>query len=623
VALAFRGLDKEHYDRNYSDWELLKRIAGYFWTKKFHMLVISVSLFLGSLANTFIPVYISKTLDSLKDGITTQEIITVISLLVGLNVLAFLFNFLTQASSGRAIGDVVLKIREDMFDALMKRDMAFYDKTPTGKIVSRVTNDTNDFGNVVSLTANVLSQLLIVVLITYFIAKISLFLTFYTLLIAPIVVLVALAFRKVARQITLQSNRVIAQINKLIQETVTGIFIAKMFRAEKKIYEEFLDVNENSYKINLRRGLILNLLFPILSMITGIGMAFIIYAGGLQAINSVPRFLAAPAELLGITVTPITPGEWYLFVQAINYMVVPLVSVASFWSQFQAGLSASERVFALIDAENTVVQKDNIDPGRLKGRIEFKNVTFHYEDGTKVFEKLNVTINPGETVAIVGHTGAGKSSFAKLIARFYEFQGGKILIDEYDIRTLDLNAYRRQLSYITQEVFLWSGTIEENLKYGYPDVPQEKLNKVLEEVHALDWIKDLPEGLKTHVGERGSRLSMGQRQIIAFARVLLENPSILIMDEATASIDPLTESLVQDATKKLLAGRTSIIIAHRLSTVKHADRILVFKEGKIIEEGNHEELMKQGKHYAELYNTYFRHQSLEYVENLPKIVGED
>ena len=260
-----------------------------------------------------------------------------------------------------------------------------------------------------------------------------------------------------------------------------------------------------------------------------------------------------------------------------------------------------------------MVQTASEPVGRLRGEIVFDKMTFNYSTGrSTVLQDFSLTIPAGETLAIVGHTGAGKSSLVKLLMRFYEFQDGDLLVDGRSIRTLDLSQYRRQLGLVPQAPFLFSGTVAENVKYGRPEATDVEVETAARQLGDGSWLEDLPDGLQTDVGERGARLSLGQRQLVALARVLLQNPAILLLDEATASIDPLTEAHVQDALATVLQNRTSIIIAHRLSTVRAADRIIVLRDGQIIEEGNHDALLAQGGHYAELYTTYFRHQSLEY-----------
>jgi ABC-type multidrug transport system fused ATPase/permease subunit len=301
--------------------------------------------------------------------------------------------------------------------------------------------------------------------------------------------------------------------------------------------------------------------------------------------------------------------------QAVGFFWWPLMNISSFWSQFQDGLSAAERVFALIDADPRVVQEADESVDQLSGAVEFRDLTFAYEGDEIVLPDFSLRISPGETVALVGHTGAGKSSVARLISRFYEFQDGELLIDGHDIRQLDLQEYRRHIGVVPQEPFLFSGTVADNVRYGKPEAGEDEIGQAAKRISEGDWLADLPAGLATDVGERGANLSMGQRQLVALARVLLKDPAIFILDEATASVDPFTEMQIQEGLEAVMSDRTAIVIAHRLSTVKHADRILVMDHGRIIEEGTHDRLMARGGHYAQLYNTYFRHQSLEYVES--------
>jgi ATP-binding cassette subfamily B protein len=307
-------------------------------------------------------------------------------------------------------------------------------------------------------------------------------------------------------------------------------------------------------------------------------------------------------------------GSWYLFMQSLDRFFFPVLNLSSFWTQLQSGLAASERSFALIDAEMKVVQVSQNPVPRLEGEVLFDKVDFSYNEQERVLNQFDLHIKPGENIALVGHTGAGKSSIAKLVARFYEFQSGNLQVDGHDIRTFDLIEFRQQLGIVSQIPFLFSGTVVENIRYAKPDAKDQEILYLAKRIGDGEWLDTLPQGLETEVGERGGRLSMGQRQLVSLLRVLVQRPAIFILDEATASIDPFTEWQIQQGLDLILQDTTSILIAHRLSTVRAADRIIVLDNGKIIEEGNHDRLLSADGHYAGLYNTYFRHQSLAYVE---------
>jgi ATP-binding cassette subfamily B protein len=379
---------------------------------------------------------------------------------------------------------------------------------------------------------------------------------------------------------------------------VTGIRVAKNFRREQGIYDEFLGVNDQSYRTQVKRGMVLASLFPTLQFFIGIGTAALLYAGGYS-----------------VYVGAITAGAWFLFMNSVGEFWFPMTNLSGFWSQFQSALSATERIFALMDARPAIVQLDNLPVSDVRGDIRFEQVDFAYTEKEQVLHGFTLHIRPGESVALVGHTGAGKSSIVKLVTRYYEFQAGRLLVDGRDIRTLDLGSYRRHLGVVSQTPFLFAGTIADNVRYGAPHLTNAEVESICRRIGHGEWLENLPDGIETNVGERGNRLSMGQRQLVVLARMLALDPAILILDEATASVDPFTEAQIQDALALLLKNRTSIAIAHRLSTVKAADRILVLQRGRIIEEASHDDLMRHGGHYAELYSTYFRHQSSEFLEN--------
>lgn len=598
MGFVMDGLDADAYDREYSDRALLRRIITYFRPQRRPMLMVAVAIFAGSLTDTAVPILISRGIDLVVANPATQVMVLLVISILVLSSISWCLNFLRQWLSAVAIGNVTLNIREDAFRATMGHDLSFFDDQSTGKLVSRVSSDTDGFAETVSLTMNLISQLMLVMLMGGVLLVINLQLGLITVAMAPFVAAISLVFRRIARETSLHSRRIMARVNAHIEESISGIAVAKVFRQEKAVHDDFVRINEQAYRVNFRQGIVLNTFFPVFNATAGIGTAVVVYFGGLNTASGA-----------------MSVGDWYLFIQALMFFWFPLTQIASFWSQFQNGLAASERVFGLIDADPRVIQTGDVPADDLQGGFEFRNMHFSYQPGEMVLPDFKLTITPGESIALVGHTGSGKSSIVRLVARFYEFQEGRLLVDGQDIRTFNLASYRRQIGIVPQSPFLFSGTVGENIRYGKPKAREADVLRAVEHIAGGNWLADLPNELNTDVGERGGRLSMGQRQLVALARVMLHDPSVFILDEATASVDPFTEVQIQDGIEAIMQDRTSIVIAHRLYTVQHADRILVLDNGRVIEEGTHQTLLAAGGHYAELYDTYFRHQSLEYVES--------
>jgi ATP-binding cassette, subfamily B, bacterial len=602
------GLETEGYDRQYPDRVLIQRILVYLKPHISSIVLISTMVIISSLLSGLSPIVVSRGLDVVKQTTSNQSqnmafVIAGTVALVG--TISWVSNWVRRRKTAAVVADISIKLATDAFEAAAAHDLSFYDEYSSGRVLSRITSDTRDFSQLITLATDITALFFEAGIITVVMFYTNWQLALLLFVMMPVVLLMGAGFRRLARKVTSDGMRAVANVNATIKESISGIAVAKNFRQEMNIYQDFEDANRNSYRFNLRRGLVLALVIPSVNGIWGIVYGVMIYTGGLS-----------------VTLGLISLGAWYLFILAQDRFVFPLLDLASYWANIQAGLSATERIFALMDSPHAVKQTASNPVAPLKGRIEFDHVSFQYKNEEPVLEDFSLTIPQGENLAIVGHTGAGKSSIARLITRFYEFQSGRILIDGLDIRSFDLSAYRRQLGIVTQVPFLFKGTVIENIRYAASGVTETEIIQLAKKIGDGEWLEALPDGLDTQVGERGAFLSMGQRQLVSLMRVLVQKPSIFILDEATASIDPFTEWQIQQGLNLILSRTTSILIAHRLSTIKSAARIIVLESGKIFEQGNHDSLLALNGHYAQLYNTYFRHQSLEYIEQSHQLASE-
>lgn len=519
-----------------------------------------------------------------------------LNLVVGGAVLISLLRGITSYGQGYLMAfaghRLVTDLRIHLYRHLQDLSLDFFSKWRTGEVISRAGSDIQIVqGAVISSVTEILPNLITLVGILGYMFYLNWSLTLITLLLIPILSLVISRFGLEMREVSRQAQKKAADVTSIVQEKLTGVKVVKSFAMEKHELEKFRQEAEQSFWLTLKQSQINVTQAPLLAFLNILAVVAVVWYGGFEVVNGW-----------------LSPNNLIAFFAGIALIADPISRLGTLSTTVNNALASAERIFEIIDIHPTVIEKPEARKiGKLEGKIEFKDVSFSYEPGQdRVLDRINLTIKPGEVVALVGRSGAGKSTLVNLIPRFYDPQEGKILIDGYDLTDLKLESLRSKLGIVPQETMLFSGTVRENIAYANPDAPLEEIIRVAKMANAHDFVSELPEGYDTLVGERGVRLSGGERQRLAIARALLRNPKILIFDEATSSLDTESEKLVQEAMNRLLSGRTTIIIAHRLSTVQHADKIVVLERGRIAEEGRHEELFTRGGIYKKLYEAQFK-----------------
>ena len=505
-------------------------------------------------------------------------------------LLTFLFNYFQVLILNYTAQKIIFNMREEIFNHIKSLAVSYFDKNPIGRLVTRVTNDTETLNEMYS---NVLVTLVKDVLMLLGIMAIMLRLNYKLALasfaLLPLIIVSAYRFRNSVRKVYRLGRIQLAKINASLNENITGMRTIQIFNKEKKLARDFDEINNDYLQTSLKEVSIYANFRPFVEVIRYLGITIIIYFGGGKVISNQIEF-----------------GVLYLFIDYIQKFFAPILDLTEKYNILQSSMASSERIFGILD-DKTMIEnsEDTVDLKGIKGKIEFKNVWFAYDDENWVLKDVSFTINPGETVALVGATGAGKSSIINLITRFYDIQKGEILLDGVNIKDIDKFKLRRLIGVVLQDVFLFTGTIRDNITLNNKSMSQKEVEEVASYVNANYFIDRLPKKYDEPVMERGSTLSSGERQLLSFARTLAYDPRILILDEATSNIDTETELLIQDALGKLIKGRTSIVIAHRLSTIQHADKIIVLSKGVIKEMGNHQELLEMEGIYYDLYKLQY------------------
>jgi len=566
-------------------WTVLKRLLGYL--KPYSLLTLLALSFLlaTTVIKSIIPLVASHFIDQYL-GNLSQFAVTVLIVYYGLYILQTLIQYIGNLLFARVSYSIVRDIRRDAFANMERLGMSYFDKTPSGSIVSRLTNDTETISDMFSgLLSSFISAIFIFVTTLYTMMVLDFRLTGLVLLFLPLIFILVNLYRKKSVKIIEKTRSFLSDINSKLAESIEGIRIIQAFNQEKRLQEEFDEINEEHY-VYANRSVALDALFlrPAMSLLKLLGYAVLMAYFGYRGLY------------IGMTA-----GTMYAFIQYINRLFDPLIEVTQNFSILQTSMVSAGRVFALIDQSNYEPVQADSELAIREGNIRFEHVCFSYDGVNQILDDISFSVKKGETIAFVGHTGSGKSSIINVLMRFYEFQSGRVLIDNVDIRNYSHQELRKNMGLVLQEPFLYHGTIKSNIAM-YQEISDEEVKAAAEFVDADAFIQELPQGYNSPVSERGSSFSTGQRQLLAFARTVASQPKILILDEATANIDSETETLVQNSLEKMRKGRTTIAIAHRLSTIQDANCIYVLDKGRIIESGTHEELLTLGGTYHKMYS---------------------
>ncbi len=585
----YDGLDDEELGKVYNH-QVVRRLLPYLRPRLGSLMVATAAMlaYIGTMV--FIPRLIGDAIDTYVIGKDLDGLGRAALFLAGILLINYVVDYTHLRLLAKISEEVLYKLRTDMFDHLQRLSVPFFDRNEVGRVMSRVQNDVDQldeflFGGVLTL-----GDLLSLVGIVMMMASMNLKLAAITLVVIPILLIIMAVWQRTARPAFVRVRNAISAVNSRLQQNISGVRVVQSLNREEINLRQFDQVNQTHLNANLGAIRLSAFLMPTVDLVTAVALALVVVVGGTMALNG-----------------EIMPGALIGFALYIQRFFDPIRNLTMQYSQFQRATTAGVRIFQLLDVEPEVVDRPNApELPTIQGEIQYDHVSFHYLGGVPVLQDVSLHVRPGQTVALVGPTGAGKTTMVSLLARFYDVASGRIMVDGHDIREVTRDSLARQMSMVLQEPFLFSVSVADNIKYRHTEAPMEKVVAAARAVGAHDFIMKLEYGYDTVLQERGVNLSVGQRQLVSFARAVLADPRILILDEATANIDTLTEVLIQRALRELLQGRTAVVIAHRLSTIQNADMIVVMDKASIIDTGTHNELLRRCALYSRLYNLNFQ-----------------